>query len=330
MRQVIVTAPWHAVIEEIPTPDISSSQFFVEALITGVSAGTERMWFDGSNPAIMSGRRKYPYHPGYEFVGRVVAVGSEVRRLKVGDRIFAMKPHASHVVIENGDYWHKLPDDVSDENALAIALTATNLHAIHRSQMQVGDIAAVIGLGTVGMLCCQALRCAGAGMVIAVGRSEWKRRLALSLGADAAFSPEDPDLERLVTNATGERGVDVAFECAGTNAAIMTTVSMVRSQGRIAIIGFHTSPLSVSGEHLFAKELSIFGVRSAGNIDEVTEYNRWNRKEYIRLAAQLVCSGQVVMDGLITHRFPAGGVAQAYDLIGGRSPDYLQVVLDWT
>ena len=60
------------------TPETSADKVLLKARLSGISAGTEGMWFDGSASALKSGRKSYPYFPGYEFVGEVVSVGADV------------------------------------------------------------------------------------------------------------------------------------------------------------------------------------------------------------------------------------------------------------
>lgn len=303
--------------------------FRARAILTGISAGTERMWFEGTNPALVSGRRGYPYFPGYEFVGEITEVGSAAEGARVGDRVFAMKPHASEVTLGPDDYWTRLPDALSSEDALGIALTATNLHALHRVRLQAGDVAVVVGLGTLGFLCCQVLRASGAGTVVAISRSERKRSLALELGADGAFAPGDSDLVERVGALTGGRGADVAFECAGVSSAVDTALACVRSQGHVVVAGFHVEPFSVSGERFFSKEVTLHSVRASGSTQPTGEFVRWSRRENLAAAARLVAAGRVLTEPLITHRIPAPDLKQAYEVVTTTESGYIQVVLDW-
>ena len=314
-----------------PIPQLEDTSIVLRSVMTGISSGTERMWFLGESPAIVSGRRSYPYYPGYECVGRVVEVGSSLMsEVGVGDRVFAMAPHASHAIVSIGDYWSILPPGVRDEDALGISLTATSLHAVHRARMMAGATVGVIGLGVLGMLLIQVLRACGAGTIIAIGRSEWKRMLAQELGADVALDAMDPNLLVAVHSySRNRRGVDIVFESAGKPEAVQVATSLARSQGKVVIVGFHTVPLPISGEDLFSRELTVYGVRSAGSTLPESEYVRWNRRANFELARELVCSGRVVAHPLVTHRFQADRIRDAYDFISSGSPDYLQVVLDW-
>ena len=330
MVSLVLDGPRSIDMQSQTMPVLPDDSVRAEAIVTGVSAGTERMWYEGTNPAIKSGRRGYPYHPGYEFVGRVVEMGSEVVDIEAGELVFAMKPHGSHAILGPADYWAVLPDDVDPDDAVATALTATNLHALHRAGPFAGDAVAVIGMGTLGLLCCQVLRATGAGEVIAISRSVRKRELAIELGASLALDPADPELMEQVLDCTGDRGVDVAIEWAGVDSAVHTAMRVVRNQGRVVVGGFHVEPFSLSGEIFFAKEITVHSVRGSGSTAATSEFNRWSRRENFDDAATLVASGLVVGEPLVTHRVAAPDLAAAYDIVCSHDQEFIQVVLDWT
>lgn len=329
MKRIKIAAPFEVLVEDVETLMVPPADgVIVRALVTGISAGTERMWYDGSSPALVSGRRSYPYYPGYEFVGQIVVAGDQVANAKVGDRVFAMVPHAEYAVLGPNALWTVLPERFDSEAALAIALTATGVHAIHQAKPQMGDSVAVVGLGVVGLIAIQVAKAAGAGQVIAIGRSQWKRDLAAALGADHVLDAGDPALVRRVQTLTEGRGVDVAIECAGASEAVGTATSVTRSQGRVVIEGFHTRPFAVSGEDIFSKELTIVGVRSIGS-HEASEFNRWSRRANFDLACALVLQGKVKNAPVITHRLPVAEIAKGYDLIHKANEPYLQILLEW-
>ena len=155
------------------TPETSADKVLLKARLSGISAGTEGMWFDGSASALKSGRKSYPYFPGYEFVGEVVSVGADVTadpgrfprlsKLGPGDRVFAFKPHAGANEITEADMWVRLDASVDDADALALALCTTGIHAVHRGAPTAGSSAAVFGLGTMGLTLIQTLAAIGSG-----------------------------------------------------------------------------------------------------------------------------------------------------------------------
>jgi 2-desacetyl-2-hydroxyethyl bacteriochlorophyllide A dehydrogenase len=326
LRYIEFPAPNRAVMGHAALPEPGPAEAVIETVQSAISLGTERMWLDGSASALRSGRRGYPYRPGYALVGRVAAAGQEFAGAPVGARLFAMKPHGSHALLRRDEAWVALPDQVSDDDAAAIALTATALHAVHRSAMTLGDGAVVAGLGALGFILIQVLAASFAGPVVALTGSAEKAALARERGATMALTyAELPD------SAAALPPVQTAFECSGVAANVSRLQPLVRPQGEIVLTGFYTEPVALDGETLFARELTVKSVRAAGATSGDSEYNRWDRKRNLALARDLVASGKVSTRGLVTHRFAAARFDEAYRLIAdpARRRAAIRIALDW-
>ena len=304
LRYIEFEAPHRAVMARAPLPALSADEALVEA--TSLSPGTERMWLNGSAGALRSGRRGYPYRPGYALVGRVAAAGPGFADVPVGGRIFAMKPHGSHAVLRRHEPWVALPDRLADDDAAAIALTATALHAVRRSAMTDGDAAMVAGLGALGFTMIQVLAATFAGPVIAVTGSAEKAALALRHGASAALVYRElPDRRAALPP------VRTVFECSGVAANIARVLPLAGERGEIVAAGFYNDPIALDGEALFARELTLKAVRSIGAGAE--------RAANVARAGALVASGKVRARHLVTHRFPAARFDEAYRLIADQA-----------
>jgi threonine dehydrogenase-like Zn-dependent dehydrogenase len=286
------------------------------------------MWYAGTAHALKSGRRGYPYYPGYALVGFIEGLASDWSEAAPG-RVFAMKPHGSQAVLVPNDIWCHIPAHISDEDALGLALTTTAVHAIHRSQMKAGDVVGVVGLGLVGLLTIQAALAAGAGQVVAFARGSERRALARSLGAVATDVGHD-DAAAVTARVSGGRGFDVVMDCAGTAESVAVSVSAVRSQGIVAVVGLADSVIPLPTEDMFAKELTVVGVRSGGSTLPESETNRWNRAANFEYAQHLVFSGAVRTKPLVSHRFPAADAPAAYELLTATNQRPTQIVLEWS
>lgn len=326
MRYIEFPAPHRAVMSHAARPEPGPAEAVIETVQSAISLGTERMWFDGSASALRSGRRVYPYRPGYALVGRVASAGADFADVPAGARLFAMKPHGSHALLRRDDPWVALPDDVGDDDAAAIALTATALHALHRSAMTLGDGAVVAGLGGLGFALLQVLASSFAGPVVALTGSPAKAALARERGAALALTyAELPDA------LAGLPPIQAAFECSGVAANVARLQPLVRPQGEIVLAGFYNEPVALDGESLFARELTVKSVRAAGASDGATQYNRWDRKRNLALARDLVAAGKVGARGLVTHRFPASRFEDVYRLVAdpARRGAAIRIALDW-
>ena len=324
MQQFAVFPGAHRVeLAEAALPKVAPDQFLLRARITGISAGTEGMWFAGTATAIRSGRKSYPYRPGYEFVGEVVTVGDQVGGLAPGDRVFTLKQHGTHALVGPADVWFKLPPELADEDALAMALCGTSIHAVHRAEPQFGATVAVVGLGALGLIMTQVLRHGPAGRVVAVTTSPRKARWAEECGADLVLAGD-------VTAHAAPADVAAAFECSGTNPGLDRAVAVLAPQGKLVCAGFYTEPLALSGEDLFAKELTVLGVRVRGPMVPASEFLRWNAAANMQLAFELIRGGAVRLAPWVTHRVTPAELAATYRMIAARDEPFGQIVIDWT
>ena len=203
----------------------------------------------------------------------------------------------------------------------------TAIHAARRAQVSLGDYVGVVGLGVTGMLVGQVAKLFGASKVFGLNPSTWKFRIAQQLGFDFLISTNDNYIDFVLDHTEG-KGVDVVFECSGYAEGVTVAVDIVRRGGKIAIVGLHTNPFAISGEDIFVKELTILGVRNGGGPDLPYEYLRWSKRANLQEATRLVTLGHIKGSPMITHKFKAEQVAEAYNLIL-RHERYLQILLEW-
>lgn len=321
-RSVVFPAAHRALLVEEPLPAPGPGQLLLATRLSGISAGTEGMWFSGTATALRSGRKSYPYRPGYELVGEVVSVGEGVTGVAPGERVFAMKPHGSHALVGPADVWFKLPEGLADEDALATALGATALHSIHRSGMTLGDTAAVVGLGTLGLVLTQLLARRIAGHVLCVTTSPDKAAWARMGGAHGVATAPD-------ALPSGTPPIGHAFECSGANPGLARALAVLAPQGVLVGAGFYTEPLVLDGEAFFAKEVTVKAVRATGPAGEPTEHVRRTARSNARLAFAAVAAGEVRLAPFVTHRVRPDELPDAYAMIAGRTEPYGQIVVNW-
>ncbi len=180
-----------------------------------------------------------PFVPGMEVVGMVAAIGSEVSRCKVGDRVASVSPlgaYAEQVKVHQNTVM-PVPSgaDAGEVTALMCGY-GTAHHALkQRAQIKPGETLVVTGAaGLTGLAAVQIGKAMGA-RVIAVASSETKRALAVANGADLALPYEN--LKDALKEATGGNGADVAFDVVGGDAFDALTRSMGWG-GRLLVIGF--------------------------------------------------------------------------------------------
>ncbi len=207
-------------------------------------------------------RPPVPFVPGMEIAGRVVAVGPEVRSLKVGDRAAAvsmMGAYAERVAAAESTVM-KLPEGMPAADATALMCGyGTSHHALRqRAQLKPGETLCVLGAsGLTGLAAVQIGKAMGA-RVIAVASTKDKREIAKQAGADMVLGYDN--LKDDLKQATGGKGVDVAFDPVGGDAFDALARSMARG-GRLLVVGFASGTIPKFPVNLaLVKEFSVVGV----------------------------------------------------------------------
>jgi threonine dehydrogenase-like Zn-dependent dehydrogenase len=225
---------------------------------------------------------------GHEWVGEVAAVGSDVTGWKVGDRVFPggryfpgweWRPEYAwdlrkwvqdDVVRDMGGYgeyalYHPLsiklvPAEVTDIEAVMVDQAATGLGAIRASRLQLGDSVLVIGAGPIGLWALRCSQLAGARATAVAELVAGRGDHALKMGADLVVDSNTSDVRRRLTEFFDGTGPDVVLDCGGTESSLNLAIDVVRQDGRIAVVGISTEPVSVSPLKMYLKGLEMHSV----------------------------------------------------------------------
>ncbi|MGR3717768.1 MAG: bi-domain-containing oxidoreductase [Thermohalobaculum sp.] len=278
---------------------------------------------------------------GYSLVGEVLAVGSRVEGVGVGDRVAcAGAGHANHAEVAAipGNLFVTVPQGVADEDAAYVTLGAIAMHGLRQANQQLGATVMVVGLGLVGQIMGQLCRAAGL-KVIGLDLDEAKLDLARKNGVLIAAKPDDPDLAAEVAAATDGYGVDAALLCAGSKdsgAPFEDVAQHCRDRARVVVVG--DVKMDIPRNVYFKKELEILQSRSYGpgrydpdyeerGRDYPIGYVRWTERRNMKAFIDLLASGALDMQALTTHRFPVERAAEAYDLVIGKTPTFTVGIL---
>ncbi|MGM7698748.1 NAD(P)-dependent alcohol dehydrogenase [Microbacterium sp. A84] len=268
---------------------------------------------------------------GHEAAGRVEAIGSDVTQVAIGDRV-AIEPGSpcrdcedclagryhlcpdlvflatppydgallEKLVIDERNLF-AIPDTMSFEEGAMCEPLSVGIWACKRASLTPGDHVLVSGAGPVGILAAQAARAFGAASVTLVDVSEFRLGVAKELGFDTEHS-----------NAPSERRFDVLLECAGAPGVLAAGLARLRTNGRAAMVGMPKEAVSLPLSNLNDKELTISLV------------NRYSHTW--PMAIELIASGRVRVDTLITHHFGLDGTEEALTL-ASRVPDSLKAII---
>ena len=194
-----------------------------------------------------------------------------------------------------------LPASIADVEAPLLEVLGIALHAIDIAAIEPGMTAGVYGAGPIGLVLIRALRASGIHTIVATDRLGHRVAAALESGATTALAVGDG------VDAAASLPVDVAFECAGDDAALDSAIRAVRPGGRVLLVGIPEGdrtafPASAARR----KELTLRLVRRMQATD-------------LRRAIELVASGAIRLDGLVSHRLPLAAVSAAFELLAARS-----------
>jgi (R,R)-butanediol dehydrogenase/meso-butanediol dehydrogenase/diacetyl reductase/L-iditol 2-dehydrogenase len=325
-----------------PDPKISSPRDILVKVKAAAICGSDVHGFDGS-----TGRRKPPIIMGHEAAGEVVETGGEVKRFHAGDRVVFdstiycgdcyycrhgqvnLCDHrvvlgvscdeyrrdgafAEYVVVP--DYiCYPLPGDLSFEEASITEPAGVAAHALRITPITLNEIAAVVGAGPVGLLLIQILRASVSGKIAALDTDPARRRTSLSLGADEALDPADPDLPEKIRDLSGGRGIDRVFEAVGAAAPIQTAVSIVRKGGSITLIGNVSPGIELPFQSVVSRQISLIGSCAIAG-----EYP---------LVLDLMARKKIDARSLISKKAPLSEGQMWFDKLYNREDNLLKVVL---
>ncbi len=342
MRAVTFQAPGEVRIEEKPDPRIGAPD---EAIIRVEASG-----ICGSDLHIFHGR--VPVEPGFtighEFVGTVLAVGDDVERVAVGDRVLGCFHTACATCTPclRGDYHRcedgrtfghgsklgdlqgaqaeqllvpranltlrRVPEGMSADVALfAGDVMGTGFHAVAHAGMRAGDTVAVLGLGPVGLCAVQAARAGGASKVFAIDSVEARLEMARAFGATPLHLTEE-EPKRAVRAATEGRGVDVVVDAVGDPGPLEMAISLARDAGTVSGIGAYAGRGEVPLGLAWLKGLTL----RLGLANVIAHVDR---------VLALIEAGVLDPAPLVTHHMKLDEAADAYALYDRR--EALKIVL---
>ncbi len=310
-------------VEEVPLPRLEPGDIRVQVTVCGVCSSDAMEWYVN---------RKVPVVLGHEPVGVVHEVTPEVEGFQAGDRVFfhhhvpCMECRACRrgqftscrrfreTALDPGGFAEfvrvpaeivrldvlKLPDEVSDEAAAFIEPIACSLRAFAKLDVRPGDSLWVIGAGPMGLINLRLGRHFGARPIIVTDPVPVRREYAAAAGADVTLDPRAPDFEERLLEATDGWGAEKVVVGPGTVKAIEQGLAGA-APGAVVLVFTPTPPdatVSYRPHDLYFKEITITHSYSAGPVET-------------REALDLIRSGAIEVEDLVTHRFGLEGVGEA-------------------
>ena len=356
-------------VVEVPIPQIKKGNVLVQTAASLVSAGTERNLVSFAEKSLVGkaqsrpdlvkqvidkarregllttfesamNRLDQPLSLGYSSCGTVVEAAEDVLDFKPGDRVVCAggghAVHAEYGLIPQNLITH-LPDAVDFESGAFATMGSIALNGIRLANPQLGDKVAIIGLGLLGLITAQLVKangCSVYGMDISPARVDFARKLGIQADTNATL------LENYLPFTRG-KGFDIILICADTPSDETVNFATQIARDRAHVISLGVVGLHIERKGYYEKELFFQVARSSGpgRYDAAYEeqghdypigYVRWTEGRNLQAFVDLLASGQITMQALITHRFPIEDAPRAYELITGKLQEpYLGVLLTY-
>jgi L-iditol 2-dehydrogenase len=340
MRTAVYYSNRDVRLETRPIPAIGPDELLMRVTASGICGSDVMEWYR---------RRHAPLVLGHEVAGVVAAAGERVREYRAGDRITAAHHvpcntcrycrrghhtmcHTLHTTnfdpggfaeyarltalhVDRGVF--RLPDGVSDEQAVFVEPLACVVRAHRTAPVRDGDTVFVVGTGLIGLLHVKLARAAGARRVLAADVSGYRLAAAARFGADAAVRPGGETAPQ-IREANEGRLADLVIVCTGAPAAIGDALRCVEPGGTAMLFAPSgpevTFPALPFNDTFFRTDLTVTTSYGAAPADYAE-------------ALDLIHRRRVVVDDMITHRLGLSDAAEGFRLVAAAA-ESLKVVLD--
>jgi threonine dehydrogenase-like Zn-dependent dehydrogenase len=225
----------------------------------------------------------------------------------------------SRVLTAHQSQLYRVPDNVSDENALLVEPFACGLHAALQNMPADEDTVLIIGAGTIGLMQLAALRAAGSkAKILITARYPFQAEAAEKLGADEVLTGGDVYQQiadrtsgKLYTPMIGKRvllgGVDHTFECVGADSTLDDAFRLTRAGGRVTIVGVPGVAKGIDWSAIFDNELTV----SASYIYHHNEQWQGETRSTFDITLEMMGSGELDIGWMVNRRYPLDDYSQA-------------------
>jgi len=326
-------------MQDIPKPSIGPNDVLIRMRKTAI-CGTDMHiyhWDEWARRTI-----RVPMAIGHEYCGEIVALGSEVRGLAVGDRVSgeghltcgfcrncrAGRRHLCRNTTGVGvnragcfsEYMSlpasnvfKLPDAITDDMATILDPLGNATHTALSFNL-VGEDVLITGAGPIGIMAVAIARFAGARHVVITDINDYRLSLAKQMGASVVLNVKQDAIDKAMAELGMEEGFDVGMEMSGNASAFRDMLRTMHHGGNIALLGIMPGDTAIDWDQVIFKGLTLKGV-----------YGREMFETWYKMSSML--QSGLDLSPVITHRLPIGAYREGFEIMG--SGESGKVILDW-
>jgi len=319
MRAIVKeTAAPGLTLRESPVPEIGPNDVLLKIEATSI-CGTDLHIYNWN--AWAENRIRPPLVIGHECCGRVVALGSAVEGLPIGQRV-AVETHivcgvchpcrtgmghvcentkiigvdvpgcwAEYLCIPASNCW-PLSDEIPAKIGTILEPYGNAVHTAFQGTIAARQVL-VTGCGPIGLFSIAVAKAAGAARVFATDVIDFKLDMAKKIGADMVFRVDQPGAEEAIRKATGGEGVDAVLEMSGAPPAVNMGLRLLKGGGWIGLLGLSKSAYEID----VTKDVIFKGITIHGVIGR-RMYETWYQ------GTALIADRGLDLSGVITHELP--------------------------
>ena len=344
MKALVLRAPKDFSLETVPVPEPQANEVLVKVKACAICGSDPKLFYGNG----LHNEYPYPFIPGHEAAGEVVALGAGVKKFKIGDRV-AMEAHCGCGYCENclkgqytlcfnyakpetghrqyGFYWNgayaeynaynikaltKIPDGISYEEATMCDTAGTPLNGINIIGITPGGTCVIVGPGPIG-LCAMMIAKAKGAKTVMIGRGA-RLQTAKKIGSDYIIDYEKEDIKKRIADLTDGIRADEVIDCAGTEESINTAVACARRGGKAALLGWPgQTHMNINIAPLIVDQVMLAGGRANPNCSKTV--------------LSLMEIGTLHVKDIITHCFSLDEYQAALDTFMQRKDGALKVII---
>lgn len=343
MKAAVLYSENNIIHEEIDLPELKSDEVTIKVIAAGIC---------GSDTHKMTSKWKYalPAVMGHEFSGYIVEKGENVTDFEVGERVIGVpfepcleceycqrglfslcedygmvgsKSFGAFAEYVNVKARNVLPiGDMDFEEAAMIEPLAVAAHGVMGIEPKMGDVVAVFGMGTIGMLVVEWLKQTGVKEIIAIDIFDDKLQEAKARGCDRTINSRNEDLLEKINEYTDGRGVDIALECAGSNITQEQCLLITAKRGKVGYLGIAYKDVHLrekAFENIFRRELTVKGFWNS--------YSAPFPGQEWTASIDFINKGKINVKDLISHRYDLCDTQKAFNMMINREQPYGKVMI---
>ena len=309
MKVAVLSEKQKFELREFPIPQPDDDSVLVRMEACAVCNATDTKLYKGTHALAA-----YPSIIGHEGVGVVEAVGKNVTKLKVGDRILGGSFYCKEIPSLWGAYSQYgvanensvvVPDSVKPEEAALAFMLSEAVNAVRIADVKAEDHVLVIGAGAVGFSILSILKNTLHSNIIVADLLDEKLQIASRLGADVVINSGKEDVAARIKEVTNGKGVNKIFEAVGSQATYRMAFDLIEHGGVIVPFGMIEGTMELPFRTLYGKEVQMRWCRGSGVHDA----------ENKKIALGLIEKGLIRADDLITSTLPLERVSEAFQKI---------------